>query len=341
MEINSSLKPMMPFVSEGNHKPSSLMNSKRPLIVLTGPTAVGKTQLSLRLAKAVNGEIISADSMQVYRYMDIGTAKISENERQGVPHFLIDCLSPNEPFSVAVFQQMAKAAMEDIYHRGHIPILVGGTGFYIQSVLYDIDFTSEQEDSTYRQQLERMAEDGKAGELYEQLQKVDPESAQCIHANNIKRVIRALEYYHFHQRPISNHNREQKQRESEFQSAYFVLNRERSELYNRIDKRVDQMFNEGLENEVRNLISAGYDQCSVAMQGLGYKQLLMYFRGEISKEEAISRIKQETRHFAKRQLTWFRREKEPIWFDLTSSSENDILSRMLEILKQKEIIHAE
>lgn len=317
------------------------MNSKKPLVILTGPTAVGKTALSLSLAKAINGEIISADSMQVYRHMDIGTAKIPESEREGVPHHLIDCLSPEEPFSVAVFQQMAKEAMNDIYSRNHIPILVGGTGFYIQSVLYDIDFTSEQEDDTYRKQLEQMATDGKAAEIYDELLRVDPDSAKSIHSNNVKRVIRALEYYHFHNKPISEHNEEQKQRESAYNAAYFVLTRDRKELYERIDRRVLEMFDEGLEQEVRKLITLGYDQCTVAMQGLGYKQLLMHLREEITLEDAINRIQQETRHFAKRQLTWFRREKEPIWFDRTTLSEEEILQQMLAILTQKEIIHVE
>ncbi len=317
------------------------MDFRKPLVILTGPTAVGKTALSLSLAKAINGEIISADSMQVYRHMDIGTAKLPEAERDGVPHHLIDCLSPEEPFSVAVFQQMAKEAIRDIYSRNRIPILVGGTGFYIQSVLYDIDFASEEEDDSYRKYLEQMVTDGKAAELYAELLRVDPDSADGIHVNNVKRVIRALEYYHFHQRPISEHNEEQKQRESAYNAAYFVLTRDREELYKRINQRVLEMISEGLEQEVRNLVALGYGGCTVAMQGLGYKQLLMHLRGEITLDEAIHRIQQETRHFAKRQLTWFRREKDPVWFDRTSLSEEDILRQMLAVLTQKEIFHAE
>lgn len=311
----------------------------KPLVILTGPTAVGKTQLSLALAKAIQGEIISADSMQVYRYMDIGTAKLPKEAMEGVPHHLIDCLSPEEPFSVAQFQQMAGEAIEGICRRGHIPILVGGTGFYIQSVLYDISFEEEEEDGGYRRELERQAAEGRAAELYARLCQVDPASAQAIHPNNVKRVIRALTYYHLHQTPISAHNEAQRERPSAYNSAYFVLTREREELYARINERVEEMFAEGLLEEVRRLTALGYDKCTVAMQGLGYKQLLSHLRGEITLAEAREQIKQETRHFAKRQLTWFRRERETVWFNRSEQSESEILTEMLRILRQKEILH--
>ncbi len=311
----------------------------KPLVILTGPTAVGKTQLSLALAKAIQGEIISADSMQVYRYMDIGTAKLPKEAMEGVPHHLIDCLSPEEPFSVAQFQQMAGEAIEGICRRGHIPILVGGTGFYIQSVLYDISFEEEEEDGGYRRELEQQAAEGRAAELYARLCQVDPASAQAIHPNNVKRVIRALTYYHLHQAPISAHNEVQRKRPSAYNSAYFVLTREREELYARINERVEEMFAEGLLKEVRRLTVLGYDKCTVAMQGLGYKQLLSYLRGEITLAKAREQIKQETRHFAKRQLTWFRREKETVWFNRSEQSESEILTEMLRILQQKEILH--
>ena len=309
----------------------------KSLIVLTGPTAVGKTQLSLSLAKAVGGEIISADSMQVYRHMDIGTAKLSKDEMQGVCHHLIDCLEPTEPFSVAQFQKMAAEAMEEIYKRGHIPILVGGTGFYIQSVLYQISFQEEREDG-YAKQLMQEAEQIGSEALHARLLAVDPASAEAIHPNNVKRVIRALSYYHFHQTPISQHNKEQRARQSEYNFAYFVLTRERAQLYARIDERVEEMFAQGLLEEVEELCRLGYDSAHVAMQGLGYKQLLAYLRGEISLLEAKERIKQETRHFAKRQLTWFRRERDTIWFDRSTLSEEDVLAQMLQILKQKGIV---
>lgn len=310
----------------------------KPLVILTGPTAVGKTRLSLSLAKAIGGEVVSADSMQVYRHMDIGTAKLRKEAMEGVPHHLIDCLSPDEPFSVAQFQQMAGQAMEGIYRRGHIPILVGGTGFYIQSVLYDVSFEGEEDDG-YREDLERQAANGGAAELYERLRELDPAAAEAIHPNNVKRVIRALTYYHFHQAPISAHNETQRKRRSAYNSAYFVLTRERGELYERINERVEEMFAEGLPEEVGRLVELGYDKATVAMQGLGYKQLLSYLRGEVTLEEAKEQIKQETRHFAKRQLTWFRREREAIWFDRSERSEAEILTEMLQILRRKEILH--
>ena len=309
----------------------------KSLIVLTGPTAVGKTQLSLSLAKAVGGEIISADSMQVYRHMDIGTAKLSKDEMQGVCHHLIDRLEPTEPFSVEKKKKMAAEAMEETYKRGHIPILVGGTGFYIQSVLYQISFQEEREDG-YAKQLMQEAEQIGSEALHARLLAVDPASAEAIHPNNVKRVIRALSYYHFHQTPISQHNKEQRARQSEYNFAYFVLTRERAQLYARIDERVEEMFAQGLLEEVEELCRLGYDSAHVAMQGLGYKQLLAYLRGEISLLEAKERIKQETRHFAKRQLTWFRRERDTIWFDRSTLSEEDVLAQMLQILKQKGIV---
>lgn len=311
----------------------------KPLVILTGPTAVGKTALSLALAKAIDGEIISADSMQVYRYMDIGSAKLPKEQMEGVPHHLIDCLNPDEPFSVVHFQTMAKEAMQGIYERGHIPILVGGTGFYIQSVLYDIDFHEEEESTAIREALEQQAATPEgARRLYEELLACDPDAAAEIHENNHKRVIRAVEYYRLHGQPISKHNEEQKQRTSPYNSAYFVLNRDRATLYDRINRRVDEMFDEGLVKEVENLISLGYDDCQVAMQGLGYKQLLLEKKGIYSREEAIDAIKQETRHFAKRQLTWFRRERDVCWIELDGKTTEQALDELLAILKEKGIL---
>lgn len=313
---------------------------KKPLIILTGPTAVGKTHLSISLAKAVNGEIISADSMQVYRHMDIGSAKIRPEEMQGVSHHLVDCLEPDEEFNVVRFQQMAKAAMETIYANGHIPILVGGTGFYIQAVTGDIDFTSHGEDTSYRQMLEEKARTEGGEVLHQMLAAVDPASAQAIHANNVKRVIRALEYYQQTGQPISLHNEQQRQKESPYQLAYFVLNDERSRLYQRIDSRIDQMLEEGLIDEVKQLKEMGYHKGMVSMQGLGYKEILSYLDGTWSLEEAIYVLKRDTRHFAKRQITWFKREKQVEWFDKPEYSydEQAILDAMLASLRKKEII---
>lgn len=289
-------------------------HTKRPLVVLTGPTAVGKTALSIAFAKAIQGEIISADSMQVYRGMDIGSAKIRKEEMDGVPHHLLDILEPDEPFNVMIFQQLAKKAIEEIYDRGHIPILTGGTGFYIQSVLYDIAFT-EETDNSVRIGLEREAEEKGAAYLHEKLAAVDPVTAENIHANNIKRVIRALEFYELNGYPLSEHNERERQKKSPYLFRYYVLNEPRELLYERIEKRVDQMLQDGLVAEVEALKEKDCTRDMVSMQGLGYKEILDYLAGSCTLEEAIDTIKKETRHFAKRQLTWFRREREVTWVE--------------------------
>lgn len=286
---------------------------KRKLVILTGPTSVGKTKLSIALAKKIGGEIISADSMQVYKHMDIGSAKIRPEEMDGVPHFMVDELEPSEEFNVVVFQQKTKQYMEEIYKRGRIPILVGGTGFYIQAVLYDIDFTENEDNNQLRSQLEQEATEKGNEYLHNRLKEIDPVSAEIIHANNVKRVIRALEFYHLTGQRISEHNEEQKQKTSPYDFCYFVLNDDREKLYQRIDRRVDEMLEEGLVEEVTALKQMGYDRSFVSMQGLGYKEILSYLEGEISLEEAIYLIKRDTRHFAKRQITWFKREKDVIW----------------------------
>lgn len=313
---------------------------KKPLIVLTGPTAAGKTHLSIALAKAVNGEIISADSMQVYKYMDIGSAKIRPEEMQGVKHYLVDELLPEEEFHIVKFQQMAKAAMEEIYVKGKVPILVGGTGFYIQAVTKDIDFTQADQEDGYRRELEQLAAEKGNDYLHTMLQEVDPVSAKEIHANNVKRVIRALEFYHQNQSPISAHNQEQKGHETPYNLAYFVLNVPRELLYKRIDDRIDEMLEEGLLEEVEQLKKRGCHRGMVSMQGLGYKEILAYLEGEYPLEEAVRVLKRDTRHFAKRQLTWFRREKETIWMNKDEFDYNEdlILERMVEICKDKKIL---
>lgn len=312
---------------------------KKPLVILTGPTAVGKTKLSIALAKTIGGEIISADSVQVYRHMDIGSAKITETEKENVTHHLIDVLEPTEEFDIVRFQMLAKQAMEEIYGRGHIPILVGGTGFYIQSVVYDIDFSGHDEQSRLR---ERLAEQAKTPEgihaLHEKLREVDPVSADCIHENNRKRVIRALEFYEENGVPISAHNAAQREKQSPYAFCYFVLNDRREILYERIDQRVDEMMEQGLLSEVAELKRRGCTRDMVSMQGLGYKELLAYLDGEIALEEAVYRIKRDTRHFAKRQITWFKREKEVIWLDRQEFAGNqEILAHMLDCLRKKEI----
>lgn len=313
---------------------------KKPLIVLTGPTAVGKTSLSISLAKAVNGEIISADSMQVYKGMDIGSAKIRKEEVQGVTHYLVDILEPEEEFHIVKFQELAKAALEEIYAKGKIPILVGGTGFYIQAVTRDIDFTQAEQETSYREELEQFAKEKGAEYLHEKLREVDSKSAENIHANNVKRVIRALEFYHQNGTPISEHNEEQKQQTSPYNLVYFVLTAPREILYERIDRRVDQMMEEGLLEEVKSLRERGCHRGMVSMQGLGYKEILAYLEGEYPLEEAVRILKRDTRHFAKRQLTWFRREQDVIWVDKEQFhwNEAEILEYMMSVLKEQDLL---
>lgn len=311
----------------------------KPLIILTGPTAVGKTALSIGLAKAVDGEIISADSMQVYRKMNIGTAKIEPSEMQGVRHHLIDILDPGEEFNVVLFKRYALEAMEDIYSRGKIPVIVGGTGFYIQALLYDIDFEDNDNDMSYREELQRLAAKKGNSHIHDMLSKVDPESAKKIHENNVKRVIRALEFYRKTGMKISEHNETEAQKESPYNFEYFVLNDDRSKLYDRIDRRIDIMLEQGLEAEVRQLVSEGYSRELVSMQGLGYKEIIDYIQGRCSFDEAVYTLKRDTRHFAKRQITWFKREKQVTWVNKNEyDSESSILEYMMNRLREKNII---
>lgn len=313
--------------------------TKKPMVILTGPTAVGKTALSIALAKRIDGAIISADSMQVYKHMDIGSAKIMPQEMQGVSHYMIDELEPSEEFHVVRFVELAKKYMQEIYAAGKIPIIVGGTGFYIQALLYDIDFTEQECDEAYRGSLERLAHENGAETLHAMLREIDPESAEAIHANNIKRVIRALEFYHLSGRKISEHNKKERQKSSPYEFAYFVLNDDRQKLYANIDKRVDSMIERGLVEEVANLQKTGCHSGMVAMQGLGYKEIFDYLNGKSTLDEAVYIIKRETRHFAKRQLTWFRRERDVIWIDksLYQYDEEKILEKMLCVLHEKGI----
>lgn len=313
---------------------------KKPIVVLTGPTAVGKTELSIQLAKAIGGEIISADSMQVYKYMDVGSAKITPEEMDGVHHYLVDELEPFDEFHVVKFQEYAQKYLNEIYAHGKIPIITGGTGFYIQALLNDIDFTEQESDSAYRKELEALAEEHGNQYLHDRLKEVDPESAEAIHPNNRKRVIRALEFFQETGGKISEHNAKEQMRTSPYNFAYFVLNDERSHLYKRIDARVDKMIEDGLEAEVRRLKEMGCTKDMVAMQGIGYKEMLSYLDGSYSLEEAVYIIKRETRHFAKRQITWFKRERDVIWlnkneFDYKNEA---ILAYMIKILKEKAII---
>ncbi len=312
----------------------------QPLVILTGPTAVGKTKLSIELAKRIRGEIISADSMQVYRHMDIGTAKITPEEMEGVTHYLVDEFEPDEEFNVVKFKDCAQKAIKEISAKGKIPIIVGGTGFYIQAVLKDIDFTENESGTSYRRELEEVARENGAVKLHDILKQCDPAAAEAIHPNNIKRTIRAIEYFKLTGEPISKHNEEQRKNESPYQYAYFVLNNDREILYQNINLRVDKMLQSGLIKEVESLKEQGYDRSLVSMQGLGYKEIYAYLEGECSFEEAVYLLKRDTRHFAKRQLTWFKREQEVIWISKKEyPGEEDILTKMVTILKEKGIIN--
>lgn len=304
----------------------------KDLIVLTGPTAVGKTSLSIALAKAVGGEIISADSMQVYKYMNIGTAKITEEEKCGIPHFLIDEFEPDEEFNVTIFKNKVMGYIKDITSRGKVPIIVGGTGFYIQSVIYDINFNEYGDDSEVRKKYELMAETIGKSELHKKLALVDREYADSVSENNVKKVVRALTFFEMTGEKLSEHNKRERERSSPFDFAYFVLTMDRKKLYERIDKRVDLMFDMGLVDEVKALMAKGYDKSLVSMQGIGYKEVIDYLNGKTSLEECIDIIKRDTRHFAKRQLTWFKREKVVTYIDKDEFvSEDKCLKEMLRV----------
>lgn len=316
------------------------VNKMKPLIVIAGPTASGKTSLSVELAKKINGEVISADSMQIYKYMDIGTAKIKEEEKEGIKHFLVDELYPDEEFNINIFQKMAKEAIDKIISKGKIPIIVGGTGFYIQSVVYDIAFEDTNKDEQYREELERIAKNEGNKVLHNMLEKVDKDSANKIHENNVKRVIRALEFYKQTGLPISKHNEEEKNKKSPYNLLFYVLNMDRDVLYDRIDRRVDIMINEGLVDEVKKLIDMGYSKDLVSMKGLGYKEIVGYLDGFYDLERAIYILKRDTRHFAKRQLTWFKREKDVIWLNSTNFDYDtqNILKKIIKDVEEKELL---
>jgi len=286
---------------------------KPMLIVVAGPTASGKSAAAVELARIIGGEIISADSMQVYRYMDIGSAKITQEEMMGVPHYLIDVADPTEEFDVVRYAHEAKAAISDIISRRKIPILCGGTGFYIQAVTRDIDFSETGALPEYREELTAYAAEHGNSALHEQLKNIDPVSYETIHPNNLKRVIRALEYYKETGMTISAHNEAERQRETPYDLHFFVLNDDRAVLYDRIDRRVDFMMAEGLYDEVMYLRQMGLTRDMVSMQGLGYKEMLDCMDGKCDIDEAVRILKRDSRHYAERQITWFKREKDTVW----------------------------
>ncbi|GAB2723890.1 tRNA (adenosine(37)-N6)-dimethylallyltransferase MiaA [Paenibacillus thermoaerophilus] len=291
-------------------------DGKPPLLAIVGPTAVGKTALSLTLAERLNGEIVSGDSMQVYRRMDIGTAKATPAERARVRHHLIDIKNPDEPFSVAEFQTLARKAIEDIGSRGKLPILVGGTGLYVESLCYGYDFPERATDEAYREKLREYGREHGTQALWDKLREVDPDTAGRLHANDERRIIRALEVYHATGERLSDQLRKQR-RESPYRLCLIGLTMEREQLYRRIGERVDAMIREGLVGEVRSLLAAGWPPNATAFQGIGYKEIVPYLEGRMSLEEAVELLKRDTRRFAKRQLSWFRHMKEIEWVDVT------------------------
>ena len=295
----------------------NLYEEDKPLLILAGPTAVGKSDISVKVAKALGGECISADSIQVYKGLTIGSGKITKEEMEGVPHHLLDVLDPKEDYDASAFQRMAREKVEEIYRRERLPILVGGTGFYIQAMLRDIDFQEEDEaeKERLRSKLEKEREERGSIVLHEELKQVDPVSAEEIHPHNRQRIMRALEYFYLHKSPISKHNREEKEKEALYDSLFLVLNRNREDLYEGINARVEKMFRDGLVSEVEAFSNKGYTEHSPGFKGIGYRELFPYLRGECSLSECKALIQQNSRHYAKRQLTWFKREKETIFVE--------------------------
>lgn len=313
------------------------MNNKKNLVIITGPTAVGKTAVSVEVAKKLNGEIISADSMQVYRNMDIGTAKVTREEMQGIRHYMIDEFEPDDEFNVTIFKDKARTYIDEISERGRLPIIAGGTGFYIQSVLYDVDFSEYSEEDRLKLHEELMAEYEIKGAdvMFEKLREIDPVYAGIIHKNNTRRVIHGIEFYMLTGRRISEHNDEQREKESPYDFLYFVLTDDRDRLYERINKRVDKMIDDGLVEEVRRLLEHGYSTELPSMLGLGYKETADYLNGLCTLDEAVEIIKRDTRHFAKKQLTWFKRERDVIYIPRDGRSNSEIADDIIERIHEK------
>jgi tRNA dimethylallyltransferase len=310
-------------------------NELKPLVILVGPTAVGKTAASIGLAKALNGEIISGDSMQIFKGLDIGTAKITKEEMQGVPHHLIDIKEPWETFSVAEFKRLADEAIADIHDRGKMPIIVGGTGFYINSVLYEYHFGEADTDEAYRAELEQYAEAHGNEALWNILQEKDPDSAAKLHSNDTKRVIRALEVLHVTGIPASERQSTVDKQTMRYNAVYIALNMPREVLYDRINRRVDIMIQDGLEAEVRTALANGVAQDALSMTSIGYRQMIQYFNEEISFDRAVELIKRDTRHFAKRQLTWFRHDPNIQWVDKWGKTDEQVEAELLAIVHDK------
>ena len=302
--------------------------TKIPLIVVAGPTASGKTSLAIDIAKTLDGEIVCADSMQIYKYMDIGTAKATRDEQAQCPHHLMDIVEPDCEFSVADYTELAHKTISDIVSRGKTPIMCGGTGLYIDSVVNDVEFGEFDNDYTLRRELEELAKKEGSQRLIDMLSEFDPLSAKKLHPNNLKRIIRAIEFYKVSGIPISEHQHMTKLKESRYNAVEFIIDRERYELYDRINRRVDIMMDEGLADEVKTLMDRGYSPKLNSMQGIGYKELIAYFEGKSTLDEAVDAIKQNSRRYAKRQLTWFRRNENIHWL-----SPDNALEEALKTLK--------
>lgn len=304
----------------------------RKIIVIAGPTAVGKTKYAIEAAKAFNGEVVSCDSMQLYKYMDIGSAKPTAEELAQVPHHLVDIIDPAEPFSVAEYQKLAKAAIEDIFARGKVPVIAGGTGLYLNSILYDMNFSNAKQDQELRQKLEKEAQEFGPEYIHNKLAKLDADAAQRIHPNNVKKVVRAIEA------AITGENikdfKECNIKVKDFERILIGLTRDREELYDRINKRVDLLVEQGLFDEVKGLLEKGLTESDISMKGIGYKEIIGYFDQKYPKEEAIDLIKKNTRHLAKRQITWFKRYEDIKWLDISQyEDDNNAIEGMLEWLK--------
>lgn len=306
----------------------------QPLVILVGPTAVGKTAASIGLAKALGGEIISGDSMQIFRGLDIGTAKITAAEMDGVPHHLLDIKEPWESFSAAEFRELADRAIADVAGRGRLPILVGGTGFYINSVLYPYHFGQADSDPAYRQRLQDYVQQQGREALWQLLAQRDPQSAQRLHSNDVKRVMRALEVLHVTGVPASRRQQTVDRRAMRYRAVYLALDLPREILYQRINQRVDQMMAQGLEQEVRRALGQGVPQNALSMTSLGYRQMIQYINGEISLEKAVELIKRDTRHFAKRQLTWFRHDPNIQWVEKQGKTDAEIEAELVRLVRQ-------
>lgn len=303
---------------------------KEVIVVIVGPTAIGKTDVAIDLAKILDGEIISADSMQIYKYMDIGTAKPTIEERQGIPHHMIDVVAPDEEFSVAQFQQQAKKLIQDIRQRGKLPIVAGGTGLYINSLIYPMDFTDAAEDHDFRERMRALASEKGNEYVYKKLYDIDPDTAQRIHYNDIRRIIRALEVYHLTGKPMSHYNQNFKTADKPYNSIIIGLTMDRSKLYDRINRRVDIMLEKGLIEEVKGLLKMGYNKNLTSMQGLGYKEIVTYLEGKRTLTESAEILKRDTRRFAKRQFTWFKRIKDIQWINRDDFNSKEKLVNHLE-----------